>query len=59
MLGNIGYKAMYTNLHNGSIKYFKLGKKFLIPKSAIIDYIDQITENKTPPKISRKKRNSL
>ena len=55
MLGNIGYKAMYTNLHNGSIKYFKLGKKFLIPKSAIIDYIDQITASNTPPKSNRKK----
>ena len=55
MLGNIGYKAMYANLHNGHIKYFKLGKKFLIPKAAIIDYIDQIIASKTPPKSNRKK----
>lgn len=33
MLGGIGYKAAYGLLHDGSIRFFKIGKAFRIPKS--------------------------
>ena len=29
MLGGIGYKAAYGLLHDGSIRFFKIGKAFL------------------------------
>ena len=39
MLGGIGPKAAYQLLHNGSIRYFKIGTAFRIPKKSVIQYI--------------------
>ena len=39
MLGGIGPKAAYQLLHEGQIRYFKIGKAFRIPKKSVIDYI--------------------
>ena len=39
MLGGIGYKAAYGLLHDGSIRFFKIGKAFRIPKINIIKYL--------------------
>ncbi|MBD9253123.1 DNA-binding protein [bacterium] len=39
MLGGIGPKAAYQLLHEGHIRYFKIGKAFRIPKMSVIDYI--------------------
>lgn len=42
MLGGIGPKAAYQLLHDGSIRYFKIGKAFRIPKKSVIDYLHGI-----------------
>ena len=39
MLGGIGYKAAYRLLHDGNIRFFKIGKAFRIPKSSIVEYL--------------------
>lgn len=39
MLGGIGEKAAYLLLHDGSIRYFKIGKAFRIPKNSVIDFL--------------------
>ena len=44
MLGGIGYKAAYGLLHDGSIRFFKIGKAFRIPKINIIEYLQRNSE---------------
>lgn len=44
MLGGIGYKAAYGLLHDGSIRFFKIGKAFCIPKINIIKYLQRNSE---------------
>ena len=44
MLGVIGYKAAYGLLHDGSIRFFKIGKAFRIPKTNIIEYLQRESE---------------
>lgn len=39
MLGGICTKTAYTLLKTESIKYFKIGNKYMIPKCCIIEYI--------------------
>jgi excisionase family DNA binding protein len=41
MLGGIGIKTAYSLLHNGDIKYLKVGKSFRIPKCNIVDYVTE------------------
>lgn len=41
MLGGIGLKTAYSLLHNGDIRYLKVGKSFRIPKCNIIAYITE------------------
>ena len=40
MLGGIGPKAAYQLLHSGSIRYFKIGKAFRIPKNSVIAFLN-------------------
>ena len=44
MLGGIGYNAAYGLLHDGSIRFFKIGKAFRIPKINIIEYLQRNSE---------------
>ena len=44
MLGGIGHKAAYGLLHDGSIRFFKIGKAFRIPKINIIKYLQRNSE---------------
>lgn len=39
MLGGIGPKAAYQLLHEGRIRYFKIGKGFRIPKAGVIAFL--------------------
>ena len=39
MLGGVGPKAAYRLLHDGKIRYFRIGKGFKIPKVSIVDFI--------------------
>lgn len=41
MLGGIGPKAVYQLLHEGKIRYFKIGKAFRIPKVSVIRYLGE------------------
>lgn len=41
MLGGVGYKAAYRLLHDGSIRCFKIGKAFRIPKASVIEYLHE------------------
>ena len=41
MLGGIGSKAAYQLLHDGNIRYFKIGKAFRIPKVSVIRYLGE------------------
>lgn len=41
MLGGVGPKAAYYLLHEGKIKYFKIGKAFRIPKKSIIRFLNE------------------
>lgn len=40
MLGGIGPKTAYQLLHNGKIRYLKIGRSFRIPKKSIIAFLD-------------------
>lgn len=39
MLGGVGPKTAYRLLHDGKIRYFRIGKGFKIPKASIVDFI--------------------
>ena len=39
MLGGIGPKTAYQLLHEGKIKYFKIGRGFRIPKQSVITFL--------------------
>lgn len=39
--GGIGPKAAYQLLHDGKIRYFKIGKAFRIPKVSVIRYLGE------------------
>ena len=41
MLGGVGYKAAHRLLHDGSIRCFKIGKAFRIPKASVIEYLHE------------------
>ena len=41
MLGGIGPKAAYQLLHEGKIRYFKIGQAFRIPKVSVIRYLGE------------------
>lgn len=36
---NIGKNSAYSLLHNNMIGFKKIGRKYLIPKSCVIDFI--------------------
>lgn len=38
---SIGKSQAYKLLHSGEIEYFLLGRNIKIPKSSVIDYINQ------------------
>ena len=40
MLGGIGQKTAYQLLHDGKIRYLKIGRSFRIPKKSIIAFLD-------------------
>lgn len=37
----IGRNAAYTLLHNNTISYFRVGRRYKIPKQRIIEYISK------------------
>lgn len=37
---HIGRSAAYELLKNGKIKTLKIGKKYIIPKSSVIDFLN-------------------
>lgn len=39
---SIGKSQAYKLLHSGELEYFKLGRNIKIPKSSVIDYINNI-----------------
>lgn len=41
---NIGVKAMYRMLKEGTIKSFMIGNKYLVPKVFLEDYINEIRQ---------------
>lgn len=43
MLGGIGVKAAYKCLHDGEIKYFRVGKGYRIPKKSVVEYLQRVT----------------
>ena len=62
MLGGIGYKAAYGLLHDGSIRFFKIGKAFRIPKTNIIEYLLAVSgkmKNHRKEKTEARKKESL
>jgi excisionase family DNA binding protein len=36
---HIGRTAVYTLLQNGSIRSVKVGRKYIIPKQSVIDFV--------------------
>ena len=41
---NVGVKAMYRMLKEGTIKSFVVGNKYLVPKVFLEDYINEIRQ---------------
>lgn len=41
MLGGIGMKTAYQLLHEGEIRYLKIGRGFRIPKKGIIEFVER------------------
>lgn len=41
----IGRNSVYTLLKQGLIKSIKIGKKYIIPKSAVIDFVKTACNN--------------
>ena len=41
---NVGIKAMYRMLKEGTIKSFMVGNKYLVPKVFLEDYINEIRQ---------------
>ena len=39
MLGGVGSKAAYKLLHEGRIRYMKIGRGFRIPKASVIQFV--------------------
>lgn len=37
---SIGKNSVYSLLHNKTIRYLKVGKKYFIPKECLINFID-------------------
>ena len=52
MLG-IGKSSAYTLLRNKEIKHVKVGKKYIIPKQAVIGYLDSVCYNDSQMSNSR------
>jgi len=42
---NIGRNTAYTLLQNNKIYHVKVGKKYIIPKAAVLDFIGEICYN--------------
>lgn len=38
MLGGVGVKSAYRLLHEGDIRYYKIGRAFRIPKRSVVEY---------------------
>ncbi|MDO4935919.1 MAG: helix-turn-helix domain-containing protein [Phascolarctobacterium sp.] len=43
----IGKNRAYALLDSGEVKCFRIGKKYKIPKKAVIDYIDNAMNKKS------------
>lgn len=41
MLGGIGPKTAYQLLHEGEIRFLKIGRGFRIPKKGVIEYVER------------------
>ena len=44
MLGDVGNKSAYRLIHEGRIRYFKIGRGFRIPKASVIEFISKTME---------------
>ena len=40
---HIGKSSTYSLLHNKQINHVKIGRKYIIPKNAVISFVDQST----------------
>lgn len=41
MLGGIGIKTAYQLLHEGEIRYLKIGRGFRIPKRGVVEFVER------------------
>ena len=41
MLGDVGNKTAYRLLHEGRIRYLKIGRGFRIPKASVIQFVKE------------------
>lgn len=46
MMGGISVKAVYQCLHDGEVEFFKIGRRFLIPKASVIAFVRRRTNSK-------------
>ena len=46
MMGGISVKAVYQCLHDGELEFFKIGRRFLIPKASVIAFVRRRTNSK-------------
>ena len=53
MLGSICIKTGYQLLKEHKIKYFQIGRKYMIPKVCVIDYILSSVQSKPNRKIEK------
>ena len=44
MLGGVGSKAVYKLLHEGRIRYMKIGRGFRVPKASVIRFIQETAQ---------------
>jgi excisionase family DNA binding protein len=42
---NIGKSSAYSLLQNNQIRHVKVGKKYIIPKTAVLDFIGEMCYN--------------
>lgn len=53
MLGNICIKTGYKLLKDKKIEYFHIGRKYMIPKVCVIDYILSSVQSKSYHKMDK------
>ena len=41
MLGGVGNKTAYKLLHEGRIRYMRIGRGFRIPKASVIQFVQE------------------